>query len=307
MIGKMTPKLTAFYDCFINSTFLSRHISLADLSFYIVSFPGREITETMRKGYIFLHNSDYTSEWAYKYWDEHRSQIIYPVLGEMSKDNKEHSGFLEKYSSDADKEKLIISVGRYNYSGHCKNQHLIVRTFVDLLKVEPKLCDWRLRIMGSVDFSSDFSREHFDECLRLANGNPNIEVLGNVSPDLISTSYESASLYVHAAGLGADLVAEPDKAEHFGIAVYDGLANGCICLVFGEGGPAHMVKKLDGAMVFNSHSEMSATMKTAMHCVEDRELFSFLSMQSRKRAESLKDSSKLSIDKIIDLVQIGEV
>ncbi len=302
MVGKMTPKLTAFFDCFINSTFLSRHVSLSPRSYYIVSFPGEKISDAVKGSYIFLHNSDYTSKWSHHYWGGHKSQIIYPVLGETA------PGLIGTDATDScaqenGKEHLIISVGRYNHGGHCKNQQHMIKAFIEVVKENPELSDWRLRVMGSVDFSREESSSHYDECLRLSEGYSNVEVLGNVSPDLIASSYASASIYVHAAGLNVDLDAEPEKAEHFGIAVYDGLASGCVCVVFAGGGPVHMVSNLDGSSAFSSFEDMITCLSGAMRFRDNASSFYAASRASRQRAEEYRAKSQLSVDKILRSIQ----
>jgi GT2 family glycosyltransferase len=297
MVGKMTPKLSAFFDCFINSTFLSQHISLANLSYYVVSFPGKEISDEIRSRYVFLHNSDYTSEWSHRYWGEHKSKMVYPVLGKTIP-NSLSDNYSNANCPLSRKERLIISVGRFDYGGHCKNQHLIIKAFIKTINRSPELADWRLRIMGSVDFSREESRSHYDECLRLSDQFLNVEVLGNVDPDLIATSYNIASIYVHSAGLEADLAADPNKAEHFGIAVYDGLANGCACVVFAEGGPKHMVNGVNGSICFNDFEDMVRCMSSSMLAVGDSGLGTDVSLASCQRAEELLGISQLAIDSI---------
>ena len=42
---------------------------------------------------------------------------------------------------------MIVSVGRFNYGGHCKNQHVILRVFKKLISERPGLEDWKLRLM----------------------------------------------------------------------------------------------------------------------------------------------------------------
>lgn len=287
LIGRMTPKLTAFYDCFINSTFLSKHISLADHSYYVVSFPGKEIPEALKDSYTFLHNSGYTAEWAANYWGVHQNVVLYPVLGRNNSSSRKGESMPEITRKD----KLILSVGRYNYSGHCKNQHLIIKAFAEVLYEHPELSEWQLRVMGSVDQSVDSSRQHYEDCLQAASKCSRIEVLANVPSDLVYSSYKKAMVYVHAAGLEADLVTNPEKAEHFGIAVYDALDNGSICIVYNIGGPAHMMLDTKGAKLYSTYGQLRDALSETLTKSLDQDFAMLANASSRESAARLRHLS----------------
>lgn len=299
--GKITPKLTAFYDCFINSTFLSKHLSLAKNSYYVVSFPGRDIPSSMKTSYTFLHNSDYTASWASRFWGDHRNMIIYPVLGEQVYHDQAFLEPVDRSLQPIDnraKRKLIISIGRYNFGGHCKNQHIVVGAFKSLVENRKDLSHWKLRCMGSIDYNVEESRKHFEQTLRIAGDHPNIEVLGNVSSDLITESYQHAAVYVHATGLGADLDSHPEKAEHFGISVYEALESGCTCVVYFRGGPADMVAGLEDALLFESENDLIGKLESVLTSIDRRE-DQAISVEATNRAQHIREVSQKRISGLI--------
>jgi len=262
LVGKMSPKLTAFFDLFINSTFLSEHRSLCLRSYYIVSFPAKVIPAGLLNKYIFLHNSDFTQKWAQRYWGDHANTVVYPVLGSQIGENLDF--ITSEHTSICDKEKLIISIGRYNYGGHCKNQHIIANAFKKLLEINPDLQCWRLRLMGSLDQSSEQARKHFQDINLISLDFPNIEVLADVSPELIADSYRRAAIYVHATGCGVDVSAEPEKTEHFGISVFEAIQNYCRCIVHASGGPELMTKDLLECATYTDENELIDVLERVM-------------------------------------------
>ena len=88
---------------------------------------------------------------------------------------------IQQFSTDINdaimlsKEKICLSVGRFNYMGHCKNQHLIIQAFNKAICQFDGGKDWKLIVVGSVDHSSNSSVEHYKDCQRMASDN--VEVI----------------------------------------------------------------------------------------------------------------------------------
>jgi glycosyltransferase involved in cell wall biosynthesis len=64
----------------------------------------------------------------------------------------------------------------------------------------------------------------------------------NASGAELRELYDRASMYWHSTGFGVDATTEPERLEHFGIAVVEAMARGCVPIVYGAGGPAEIVE-----------------------------------------------------------------
>ncbi len=259
LTGPVTESLTQRFDVFINSTYRSNLASKAQKSFYIVSFPHKDISCEALSSYEFLHNSEFTSQWARQYWGDHRSKTVFPILGfkgvKIAAGNLSNQRLASHCAIHSTKEMLILSIGRFNYNGHCKNQHIIARVFARLYEKGIVSKQWKLVIAGSYNESEYSSVSHYREVLSTLEG-CNYEVYGNASRQKIQSLYQRSAIYVHATGLGVDPFTTPDKCEHFGISVFESILNGCIPIVYAHGGPALQVKDLEHCCQFTSEAEL---------------------------------------------------
>ncbi len=253
---------SAKFAVFVNSTFHSNLVSAAEKNYYIVSFPHREVNNEIFKCYTFLHNSAFTARWAIKYWHKHRHETILPIIGYRNFDKK--SGLSEL------KRKSILSVGRFDYDGHCKNHHKILQAFRDILDANPDLCDWEIYLIGSYEQSKPAAIRYLADLHTLAEGFP-VQLLPNAPRADLEAAYARSAIYVHAAGLGVNYDA-PEKHEHFGITCYEAMLYGCAPVVYAVGGPAEQVKGLDGASSFGSEAELRSTLAIAMRSYVNSEL-----------------------------------
>ena len=244
--GEVTKAFTKRFDIFINSTYRSNLVSESPNSFYVVSFPHKNISKELVASYTFLHNSNFTSSWAKKYWGEHQSKTIMPIQ-QFSTDKNE--------AIMLSKEKICLSVGRFNYMGHCKNQHLIIQAFNKAICQFDGGKDWKLIVVGSVDNSSNSSVEHYKDCQRMAGDN--IEVIANIDREDLSKLYKKASIYIHGTGMNIDSNQEPHLCEHFGITVFEALFNGCFPIVHNSAGPKDQAKGLKYSRLFTSREQLT--------------------------------------------------
>jgi len=249
----ITSDFTKKFDLFINSTYRSNLISKAKKSYYIVSFPHKEITSTVLKSYTFLYNSDYTEKWAKIYWgDKHKSDIIYPIG--MVKIPK---------SFTQNKEKLIISVGRFFIGEHSKNQHIIAKAFKTFIQSNPSYREWKLILIGSLNENNKDDILYVQKIKKILN-NINSEIIINAPREILQTYYEKSSIYIHASGYGKDTYTEPEKFEHFGITPVEAMINGCYPIVYKIGGPAELIKKLTIGHIFNTQDELVFELEKAL-------------------------------------------
>lgn len=130
------------------------------------------------------------------------------------------------------KEKVILSVGRFEPSLNAKKQDILISAFQ---KLSPQLSDWRLVLAGAS--ASDDWVDHLRE---LAVGAP-IDFAVNATYEDLCQLYATSAIYWHAAGFGIDEVKNPELTEHFGITTVEAISAGCLPLVVPKGGQTEIV------------------------------------------------------------------
>lgn len=295
IIGSPSEFLTSQFYIFVNSTYRSNLVSYAYLSFYLVSFPHPSPPPKLVSSYRFLFNSEYSMNWGKKYWPNHAGDILYPIIGNQSLTN-EHTLEPPSYTK---KTKSILVVGRFNYSGHCKNQHIIAKAFLKLQRT-----DWTLNIFGACNYDEISSVTHLEDTRRVSGGNCNINIIDNAKNSDIIEGYQNASIFVHACGLGVDKDRFPEKLEHFGIAPFDALQNGCIPVLYNYGGPALMIKRNVAHFFFSDEDELCSAISSAIAYSEKMMASGNLKTTCydiKVMADSLIDSNEDVIKKILSL------
>lgn len=287
--GEVTETLTQRFDIFINSTFCSTLVSHAAISYYLVSFPHRGVNREFISSYKFLYNSDYTRRWTQRYWGDHQGKTLLPVLSFQARARSinidECANNLAKI-----KDRIILSVGRFNYDGHCKNQHIIARIYARLCRSGAIDDHWHLVLAGSVDPSMDASLSHFKDTEKILAG-CNASLMSNAKREDIEKLYQSASIYIHAAGLGVDPRKTPEKNEHFGIAPFEALLHGCLLIAFHQGGPAVMIDNSQQGLLYRDEDELAQRLLQAVSSFE------------RDSLENRQNRIKLSLDYSLALVE----
>jgi glycosyltransferase involved in cell wall biosynthesis len=207
-------------------------------------------------------NSDYCRQWTWNVWHRQPDVVSPPVL-------LRHPG---------PKRNIILSVGRFFASqrGHSKRQLDMVRAFRDL--VAGGLTGWELHLVGGCEAED---RSYVDDVERLAKDLPVTLHVGAASSEL-DALYAAARLYWHAAGLGDDPVAHPERLEHFGIAVVEAMSAGAVPIVFGAAGPRETVR--DGIDGLHFH-ELDGLRRQTLRVIGDPELEMRLGASSLVRAE----------------------
>ena len=180
--------------------------------------------------------SEYTQGWARRWWGRGEAVVSPPV----------------RMREPGDKEQLIVAVGRFfdQKSGHSKQQLELVRAFRSM--VEHGLEGWRFVLVGGCNGAD---REYAMAVRREARGLP-VEVHLNAPGAFLDEQIASATFLWHAAGLGADLEAHPDRAEHFGIAPIEAMSAGVVPLVFAAAGPTEVVEHGVNGMHFTTADEL---------------------------------------------------
>jgi glycosyltransferase involved in cell wall biosynthesis len=143
---------------------------------------------------------------------------------------------------------------------------LVIEAFRQFVDLEPTHQNWRLRLIGSCDLSDARARQYVGRLKMLANG-LNVSIELNVPREDLVRAYASAAIYVHATGVGLRQD-EPELHEHFGIAPFEAMMNGCLPVVYAEGGPAEQVEGLLGARTYCAVAELAPALADAVQIIE---------------------------------------
>ncbi|MBU3689417.1 MAG: hypothetical protein B7C54_01680 [Acidimicrobiales bacterium mtb01] len=179
----------------------------------------------------FLANSEYTARWVRELWGA-SGDVVYPAVRPVVSD-----------VPNADKGPLIASLGRFfdPSLGHCKKQRDMLEAYTRLHQAGRTNVGsetWRLALVGGADAAS---REYTLSVRRAAVNLP-VDVLINKPRSVVEDTLRSASIYWHGTGFGEDVHRHPERFEHFGIAVVEAMLAGAVPVVFGEAGPAEIVR-----------------------------------------------------------------
>ena len=159
------------------------------------------------------------------------SSVLYPPVPQIAKTQA--------------KEKIILSVGRFEPSLNVKKQEVLIEAFK---KLSPDLPDWKLVLVGgSVEDS------WIEKLKGMASGY-NIELLPNAEYEKLIDLYSRASIYWHAAGYAVDQTKSPELVEHFGISTVEAIVARAIPLVYKAGGQTEIVKNQD--LLWESEDEL---------------------------------------------------
>jgi glycosyltransferase involved in cell wall biosynthesis len=209
-----------------------------------------------------LANSQFTAEWILRRWGR-SAEVLYPPV--------------DLSLTAADKENLILSVGRFTGDLRSKAQLEQVRAFRNFL---PRVKEpWTLRIIGTCRESvkdQDYLTAVQDE----ARGLP-VEFLMNPDRESILRSLARAKLFWHTTGLSVDELKRPELAEHFGIATVEAMRAGCVPIVIESGGQREIIENGVNGFLVKDLSEL--IQKTAALACDGR-LLTLLSGRASQRS-----------------------
>lgn len=175
---------------------------------------GRSLKNTFKKS--FIHQIVVNSKFTKHVIDQEfglGSVVLYPPVPLLNQGKS--------------KDQLILSVGRFEPSLNAKHQDVLIEAFKQL---SPHLPTWRLVLAGGCS-----AQGWLAQLQKQAEGY-NIDFAPNVSHADLTSLYQRAKIYWHAAGFGVDESKNPELTEHFGISTVEALSAGCIPLVVPGGG-----------------------------------------------------------------------
>ena len=128
------------------------------------------------------------------------------------------------------KENIILSMGRFSELKQSKHQDILVQAFKEL--VNGGLSEWKLVLAGGVEVGAT---ELVRRLKKASDGYP-IEIVESPSFDYVVDLYGKSRIFWTASGYGENEEKNPEKVEHFGMAVIEAMAGGEICLAYNAGG-----------------------------------------------------------------------
>jgi glycosyltransferase involved in cell wall biosynthesis len=147
------------------------------------------------------------------------------------------------------KSKIILSVGRFSGQNDMKKFDILIEVFRNLHKQE-QFHGWKFIMAGGL-LKSDIA--YFNELKRKSKGLP-IELYPNCPLERLTSLYNHASLYWHAAGYNEE---KPEHMEHFGITTVEAMAAGCIPLVYAGGGQKEIVQDKKTGFLWDTMEELA--------------------------------------------------
>ncbi len=216
---------------------------LGYIPLFLITYPRHyKFLDTYQK---IISISEYSSFWIKKFWNKD-STILFPPVDTESFRSGENNN----------KEKAILSVGRFFPEHHNKKQYELAATFIKMIDKYPhELKGYTLYIAGGVSGISEHL-EYIERIKKLSAGYP-IEILSNVSFKELTGLFKKSSIFWHASGLGEDENAHPEKFEHFGITTAEAMSAGCIPVVINKGGQKEIIEDGVDGFFFNDLQELS--------------------------------------------------
>ncbi|MBP7843091.1 glycosyltransferase, partial [Candidatus Woesebacteria bacterium] len=110
-----------------------------------------------------------------------------------------------------------------------------------------------------------------------------IEILTDVSREMLVKLYRKAAIYWHATGFGVDETVNPEKVEHFGITTIEAMAAGCVPIVINKGGQKEILGSELQDLLWNSESECLDATKKIISEVSEYEKYQSISLERVKK------------------------
>lgn len=225
-------------NLFFNQSYMSYFPNPAPFGIYRQMFPVQRLwvenspveVEAINSYSMILNNSSYTKKYTDLHWDypAEQSHILHPPLAAAS--IKKAEEFLERSPV---KKRTFVSIGRIT---HHKNQQVMINAFLEARRRFPVMKDWDLLLIGNrVDDEKE--GQYFTECEDLvASSEGSIQMEANAPYSRIEEALTEAFCYVHATGAFHLPGDQPQACEHFGLSIAEGMAHGCLPLVYARGG-----------------------------------------------------------------------
>jgi glycosyltransferase involved in cell wall biosynthesis len=193
--------------------------------------------------HLIICQSEYVRRWVKSLW-QRDSIVVNPPIDVPAEEPRWE-----------EKDKIILSVGRFFAGGHSKRHDVMARVFREMY--DRGCRDWELHLAGSVHLDKLEDREYFKRVVALTSGYP-IYLHVDVPKQEIDDLYRRASIYWHAAGYGVDEKVRPAELEHFGMTTAEAMAWGVAPVAIARGGQTEVVEDGVNGYLWNTPDELRA-------------------------------------------------
>jgi len=275
------------YDIFINANMLAKVNPLSPVSIFVCHFPDQERKRFFQvdKYDHLIINGDYTGQWVEKRWQLKPSDKLYPPVNMFSPDSTPDS-----------KEKIILSVSRFEISGS-KKQVEMVQAFSEMCKRHPEeTSGWKLVMVGGSTPGNTYMDEVHEA---VAKAKCTIEIHPNSSVREIKDWYRRSAIFWHACGLNET---RPERVEHFGMTTVEAMQNYCVPIVIDGGGQREIVGDGDCGFRFSTLAELQGFSLIVMGNAEQRR--SMAERAFRRSHLFSREVFKEKLEKLLDEVEL---
>ena len=233
--GKNVSGLTAGYDLFINQLPGAYFPSFAKRNW--LWFHAAPLDRPRHLGfYRILANSRYTLERLRARWGV-PAEVLYPPAATAD-------------FPPLKKERVILSVGTFGGKARPKNELAMIRLFRDL-HARGDLKDWTYHLAGELEGGPAWLGK-----LKAAAGKAPVSIHVGAGLALMRRLYGRAAILWHACGAEPDGPFPPEGREHFGLALVEGMAAGCVVLAPNAGGPREIISQGRGGRLYSSWEKL---------------------------------------------------
>ncbi len=232
------------FDYFLYVTDGSYFVSSAKKNFTYIMVPKKEIVNMniinrlKTINHTFITHSQFTKNWLEK--NGINSLLLYPYI-EIPDDKS------------FNKEKIIVSVGRFFKHLHSKRQDLAIKFFRELKQNNSLFKDFKLVLAGGLN---NEDKTYFDEIRKIAGNDSSIILKPNISRQELDLLYKQAMFYWHFSGYGVDEEKNPHLVEHMGITPLEAAAAGTIPFCYEAGGPKEIITDGINGFLFKNEDEL---------------------------------------------------
>mgnify|MGYP001558754123 CR=1 FL=1 len=223
-------------------------------------------------------NSNFTKKWIDKEYPVESVVIYPPVDVHQFKPGK--------------KENLILCVARFSQLEQAKRQDVLIKAFQRIY--DSGFRNWKLVLAGG----SEVGRTKFvDQLIKKAKGYP-IKIIENPSFQKITGLYGSAKILWSASGFEVDENKMPQKVEHFGIMVVEGMSAGAVPIICNAGGHKEIIKSGENGYLWSTIEDLISNTKDI---IDDSKLLKEISQRASK--DALKYSYARFKGEILSLIK----
>jgi GT2 family glycosyltransferase len=230
----------------------------------------------------FLFNSDYTKRSLRPAAQE---VVLYPPVDTSN---------LSKADSLGTRERIILSVGRFATRRrylNWKNQEALIRFFFNWPLNEKFL----LVLAGNVNDDQYFMR--CETLVKTAGNRSNILLAPNIPRSDLQKWLVRSMFFVTFTGYESTTAAQ---AEHFGIALVEAMAAGCVCFAYAKGGHLEIIEHGVSGFLWRTERELSRLL-IALSDESQAACRSTVGARARDRAQEFAPKfAELQVRSVID-------